>query len=124
MSRDKIGKMIKKATVSFIIIVVLVIAYNLINQIIEATKSGERLSQAADAVYKLEVKNKNLKQKLAEIQSPQSLEEIARDKLGLSKKGETVVVIPEDKLKLVLGASQSAQIRLPNWLGWLKVFFK
>ncbi len=116
--------MIKKVALALIILVILVIAYNLINQIREATQSGERLSQAADVVYKLEIKNKKLKEELTAIQSLEYLEEIARNKLGLSKKGETIVVIPEDKLKMVLGASQSAQIKLPNWLGWLKVFFK
>lgn len=116
--------MIKKIALGLIILVVLAVFYNLITQIMEATKSGERLSLAADAVYKLEAKNKALKDKLTKIQSPQFLEEEIRDKLGLSKKGETVVVIPEDKLKLVLGTSSSAQIKFPNWLGWIKVFFR
>lgn len=115
--------MIKKISLGISILVVLAVAYNLIYQIKEATKSGERLSQAADVVYKLETKNRKLKEQLENIQSPEFLEEVARNKLGLSKKGETVVVIPEDKLKLVLGTSSSAQIRLPNWLGWLKLFF-
>lgn len=116
--------MIKKIVLGTIILVVLIVAYNLISQIIQTTKSSERLSQAADSVYKLEAKNRALKEKLTQMQSPQFLEEEVRNKLGLSKKGETIVVIPEDKIKLVLGTSSSAQIRLPNWLGWLKVFFK
>ncbi len=116
--------MIKKIVLSLIILITLVIAYNLITQILEATKSGERLSQAADEVYKLEIKNKALKQKLIQIQSPEFMETEIRNRLGLTKAGETLVVIPEEKLKLVLGASSSAQIRLPNWLGWWKVFFK
>lgn len=90
----------------------------------DAVKSSERLSQAADTVYQLEAKNKELKKKLTQIQSPQFIEEQARNKLGLSKAGETIVIIPEEKLRQVLGATQSAQVRLPNWLGWFKVFFK
>lgn len=115
--------MVKRIALGLIILVSLVVAYNLVIQIMAAVKSGERLSQAADTVYKLEAKNKELRKKLAEIQSSEFIEEQARDKLGLSKKGETVVIIPEEKLKLVLGASQAAQVRLPNWLGWLKVFW-
>lgn len=116
--------MIKKIVLGLIVLVILVIAYNLIIQIMEATKSGERLSQAAEVVYRLEIKNKQLKKKLSQIRAPEFIEEEIRNKLGLAKKGETVVVIPEEKLKLVLGASSSAQnIRLPNWLGWLRVFF-
>lgn len=116
--------MIKKIALGAIFLVSLIIAYNLINQIINTTKSGDRLSQAADTVYKLELKNKELKKKLTQIQSPDFIEQQARDKLGLSKKGETLFIIPEETLRLVLGASQSAQeVRLPNWLGWLKVFW-
>lgn len=115
--------MVKKIALSLIILVIMVVAYNLITQIMVSTKSGERLSSAADTVYKLEAKNKALKNKLAEIQSPEFIEEEIRNKLGFAKKGETVVVISDDKLKLVLGASSPAQIRLPNWLGWLRVFW-
>ncbi|MBI2599345.1 septum formation initiator family protein [Candidatus Daviesbacteria bacterium] len=92
-------------------------------QILYALKSEDRLTQAAELVYKLENKNKQLQEKLSQIQSPQFIEQQARNKLGLSKKGETVVIIPEEKLKLVLGSSQSAVVRLPNWLGWFRVFF-
>lgn len=117
--------MIKKITLGILALIVLVIAYNLIVQIVSAIKSGERLTEAADAVYRLEIKNNQLKQKLVQTQSSDFIEEQARNKLGLGKKGEIVVIIPDDKLRLVLGASQSAQeVRFPNWLGWLKVFFK
>lgn len=116
--------MIRKITLGLIILVILFVVYNLINQIIEATRSGERLSEAADAVHKLEIKNKQLKNQLSQARSQEFIEEAIRNKLGLAKKGETVVIIPEEKLKAVLGASQSAVVRLPNWLGWLRVFFK
>ncbi len=116
--------MIKKIVLGVVVLIILVIGYNLITQIMAATKSGERLSQAADVVYKLETKNRELKKQLAQIQSPDFLEEQVRNKLGLAKKGETLVVIPEEKIKQVLGASSSVQVRFSNWLGWLKVFFK
>lgn len=116
--------MIKKIVLIAIVIIGLVIAYNLINRIIEATKSGDRLSEAANTVYKLEAKNKELKEKLARIKSVEFVEQQARDKLGLGKKGETLVIIPEETLRLVLGASSSAkEARLPNWQGWLSLFW-
>ena len=116
--------MVRKIILGTIILVVLMVAYNLLIQITDAVRSGERLSKAADMVYKLEAKNRDLKKKLAQIQSPEFIEEQARNKLGLSKVGETVVIIPEDKLKLIMGVSTSTQIRLSNWLGWWKVFFR
>lgn len=116
--------MIKKIIPIAIIGVVLIIAYNLLMQITDALRSQERLSAQVEAVYHLELTNKQLKNKLSEIQSEEFIEEQARNKLSLSKLGETIVIIPEDILKLVMGASASAQVeRLPNWLGWWKVFF-
>lgn len=116
--------MIRKIVILAIILVGLIAGYNLISQILEAAKSGERLSAAADAVYKLENKNKELKKELLDSQSPQFIEEKARNKLGLGKMGETIVIIPDEKIKQILGASNSATIiRLPNPLGWWKVFF-
>src|SRR3989344_433824 len=109
--------MLRKVIIGAIIAIVLVIAFNLVTQIINTIKSGDRLSVQAEIVYSLEAKNRELKKKLTQIQSPQFIEEQARDKLGLSKAGETIVVIPEEKLKQILGASNSAQIiRFPNWL--------
>lgn len=117
--------MLKKLIYGILILIALIIAYNLVLQIVQAIKSGERLSEATDKVYQLQIQNKELKKKLTKIQSPDFIESQARDKLGLSKKGETVVIIPEQILNLVLGASSSAQTtRLPNWLGWFRVFFK
>lgn len=114
--------MIKKFIFLGIIFISFFIALNLINQITSAIKSGERLSEAADAVFKLEAKNRQLKQKLSEVQTDDFVESQARNKLGLAKKDEVVMIITEEKLKQILGASQSAKIRLPNWLGWWKVF--
>lgn len=116
--------MIKKISLALIILFISLFAYTLITRTMEAVKSGERLSQSADLVYNLEARNKNLRKKLSEVQSQTYIEEEVRNKLGFVRKGETIVVIPEEKLKLVLGASPPAEVRLPNWLGWLKVFFK
>lgn len=117
--------MLKKALTLGIILVSIVIAYNLLTQIFNALKSEERLSDATQSLYNLEVKNKQLKQKLEKISSNEFIEEQARNKLGLGKKGETVVIIPDERLNQILGASESAQEkRLPNWLGWFRLFWK
>ncbi len=115
----------KKVILIVVGAIVLIVVYNLVNQIFEAMHSGERLTQAADSLYKLQTENRQLQDKLAQINTPQFIEEQARDKLGLSKKGETVVIIPDDRLNRVLGISRLApEVKLPNWLGWWRVFFR
>ncbi len=115
--------MIRKLSIGVIIVLGLVIGYNLVAQITSALTSEERLSAQAEAVYKLEAQNKQLQAQLKKVTSPEFVETQARNKLGMGKPGETVVIIPEERLKQIMGTSQSAVPRLPNWQGWLKVFF-
>ncbi|MBI2600401.1 septum formation initiator family protein [Candidatus Daviesbacteria bacterium] len=117
--------MTKKIGLVLVIVIVGIIIANLIAQLFDATKSSDRLSQAAEELYKLEVKNKELKKRLQQVRSSEFIEEQARNKLGLGKKGETVVIIPEEKIQQVLGESRkNLEEKLPNWLGWWKVFFR
>lgn len=116
--------MLKKLIFAVAILLVLVISYNLIGHILTALKANDRLSEAVGGLNQLDIKNKELRAQLEKVKSPEYIEEQARDKLGLSKEGEIMVVIPEDKLKQVMGLGKKMEeVRLPNWLGWLKVFF-
>ncbi len=117
--------MLKKIGLVLAIIFAVFVVYNLLSQIFNALKSGERLSTEADSLFKLETKNKELKKKLSQIQTQEFIEKEARNKLGLGKPGETVIVIPDEKIKEILQASDSAKkARLPNPLGWWRVFFR
>ena len=117
--------MIRKTAIGLFILIVLFIAFNLVKQISQNLQASNRLPELISEVQKLQVKNQYLKNQLENIKSDQFIEQQARDKLGLAKPGETLVIISEDKIKQILGASAAAQIvRLPNWQGWLKLFFK
>lgn len=117
--------MFKKPLFLVIAIVVLIITYNLLGQIFTTLKAGERLKTATDELSSLAQKNNELKKQLTQVQTPDFIEQQARDKLGLGKGNETIVVIPDDKLKSVLGATeeQKQDIKLPNWQGWLRLFW-
>lgn len=115
----------KKIVVFLIFIVILFLAYGLVSQIYSAFQAEKRLSSEFEKLSGLQVKNQELKKTLSEARSPQFLEQMARDKLGLSKDGETVFIIPQEKIDKVLGISEKiGELRLPNWQGWLKLFFK
>lgn len=116
--------MFKKIVLALGILILLIIAYNLVGQIFQTLKSGDRLTQASEKLHQLELKNTRLKKRLSEVNSPDFIEEEARNKLGLSKEGETLIIIPDEKLNQILEASREAKmIKFPNWLGWWKVFF-
>ena len=107
-------------------LVLIFIIYNFGVRILTAFKAGDRLTEAADRLHALEIKNKELKQQLEDVTSPDYIEKTARDKLGLAKEGEVVVVIPEEKIKQVLGVKKDSaeEERLDNWLGWFRLFFR
>ena len=117
--------MSKKIGVALGIIVLITVTWNIIGQIISTLKSGDRFQSAAEELYSLQVKNKALREKLGEVKNPRFIETQARDKLGLVREGETLIVIPGEKIDEVLGLSKKAEaVKLPNWLGWLKLFWK
>jgi cell division protein FtsB len=124
LKKDKNLAMIKKISFILGLLFVLLISYNLISQIISTLKSGERVDQATEILNQLENENKNLKVRLEEVKSKDFIETQARDKLGLAKEGEVVVIIPDEKIDLLLGLEKKQQeARLPNPLGWWKLFF-
>lgn len=69
-------------------------------------------------------KNFSLKRRLEEVQSPDYVEKVARDDLGLVKPGETLVIVSSS-----VEASSSVQtlpeieIVQPGWVSWWKLFF-
>ena len=115
----------KKKLILIIIggLISLILVYNIINQIISTLKSGDRLSLETEKLNQLEVQNKELKQKLSEVQTLEFLEKEARDKLGYVKEDETLVIIPDEKIDEILNPKKPEEEKLPNWQGWLKIFF-
>lgn len=116
-----------KTVVILIIFLTLgVILLGLTKQITNALQSGERLNNQAEEVNKLQEENKQLKDNLERAKSYQSWEEIARDKLNLSKSGETVVVVPDDYINRAIQMYEyhPVEINIPNWQGWLNLFFR
>lgn len=92
-------------------------------------KEGQ-IQKADLRLEKLEDQNQELEKKAQEVQMPEFIEKEAREKLGLAKEGETVVILPENfeqalrqaqgKLEL---SSENASDDLPNWQKWWKLFF-
>lgn len=106
-----------------IIMIVGLIFLGLGKQISSALQAGKRLDTSAEEVDKLQKQNRQLRERLAEVQKYSFIEEIARNKLNMGRAGETVVVVPERVVNQVLGAKKQAEeIKLPNWQGWLKLF--
>jgi len=76
-------------------------------------------------VEALKIKNEELKKQLEYVRSQEFLEKEAREKLGLVREGEVVVILPEN-FKEAIGNDYSQTEKdkeVPNWEKWWKVFF-
>ncbi len=102
-----------------IITVCLFLIVNLSRSILELWGSGGRVEVAQKELETVQGKNLELKRKLVQVQSPQYLERIARNNLGLAKEGETVVILPPVSEAIDLKIKEE----IPNWQKWLKIFF-
>lgn len=94
--------------------------FSLIGSIMNVWKKKDVVGDRKDVLSQVEAENERLKQKLSEAQSQTFVEREAREKLGLVKPGEIIV--------LVRGATPSAQERprateLSNWRKWWQLFF-
>ena len=115
--------MFKKIIVIVIIIVALIILVGLVRQIYVALGSDKRFNEVLDDVGKLELENKDLKKQLAQAQSLDSIEEVARDDLNMSLPNETIVVVPDDLIDKVVNPPPPYIPPKPaNWEGWLRLF--
>ncbi len=115
--------MFKKIIVIVIIIVAIIILVGLTRQIYAALGSDKRLDQVLEDVGKLERQNRELKKELAQAESLDSIEQIARDDLNMSLPNETVVIVPESLIDRVVNPPPEYVPPKPaNWEGWARLF--
>jgi cell division protein FtsB len=108
-----------------ILILALILTFSLIKSISKIAGSERKITEEANSVKELEKQNTDLKTKLEGVKSTQFIEREARDKLGLAKIGEIVVVLPDsDSLKALAPKVQEEKFFLPEpiWKKWMMLF--
>jgi len=84
--------------------------------------TAQGVSAAQKQLADLKRENEVLKKELDFKKSDQFAEEEIRNKLGLAKPGETIVVLPkEENTKYQI---PNTKYELPNWQKWWNLFFK
>lgn len=82
-------------------------------------RAGDRIKQAEQEVRKQELENSELQKRLAEVQSPEFIKKEAREKLGLGREGEEIIVLPPQN---AMPNTQYPISNEPNWKRWWKVY--
>ena len=115
--------MIKKIGFAVVMSLSILFIFNLVGQTNTALQAGSRLDSAADELARLQDQNRQLRQKLAQTQTLDFIEEQARNKLNLVKPNETIVIIPPELITTQLEQNKPVVTpKLANWQGWLKLF--
>ncbi len=114
----KTFRLILRIIIAFICLLVLISAPGSIRNLWQ--KKSIILDKKAELARE-KAKNEELKQKLSEVQSPQFIEKEAREKLGMARVGETVVLL--DKSQAANLNDQTKTENIPNWQKWRKLFF-
>lgn len=104
-----------------VLVILLIIGIGIIRSVYSLSQKRGIVTQRQQVLSRLIAKNKQLQEELKEATSPAFVEQQARDKLGLVREGETVVIM--DK-------SQNSELRpqenlkeLPSWKQWWRLFF-
>ena len=118
----KLGKSLRYIFIALF----LVLSISLIRNIIKISQAGKRIDEAEARVESLKEENLKLQQRLDDVLSESYIEKELRDKLGLAKEGETILVLPEeDIVKSLAPETVEEPEALPehNWKKWVRLFF-
>lgn len=106
-----------------LIVFLLIFITALTKNILDSYKRLEDLGKVKKEEQALEKETKELKKELEYRDSEEFVEKEARNKLGLSKKGESIYVV-EDESSEEENSISGEKEDFSNWQLWVKVFTK
>jgi cell division protein FtsB len=105
----------RNALLIIVVIIALILAYNSFAKIKDFKLSAQTVEDRQAYLVSLKKQNADLKKDLIYKESSQFAELEIRNKLGLAKSGETVVIVPKkDEKPSYAKASEDK----PNWVKW------
>lgn len=103
-------------------LVSLILIVTLSESIWSVWQKGDVVRERQAELARIESENKALRKQLAQAQSPDFIEREARDKLGLTKPGESVVLMPPATAAAKM-LEDIGRKPVPNWQQWWRLFF-
>ncbi len=94
-------------------------------------RKRDYVQQRASALAQEQAENDRLKKQVEESQKPEFIEKEAREKLGMTREGEAIVIMPNppageagDKLPMTNEKTEAITTKvIPNWKKWWGLFF-
>ncbi|MBI5620622.1 septum formation initiator family protein [Candidatus Gottesmanbacteria bacterium] len=107
-----------------IMVVSAVMVVNLSRSIWDLWRRRDYLGERQAALARLKAEQVRFQGELREAESPEFIEQEARNRLGLGKEGEIVVLMPNDKFQMSNVKTEEKIVeKLPNWKRWWRLFF-
>ena len=116
---------LNKFTGYILLILIVIIAVSLAKNILGINQGDQRINEVEERAVELKKEKEVLEKKLVEMESDDYIEKQLRDKLGMAKEGEIVIVLPDPQIvrKFAPKVEQEEEI-LPDpiWKKWAKLF--
>jgi cell division protein FtsB len=77
----------------------------------------------ADALAQEQAENDRLKKLVEEAQKPEFIEKEAREKLGMTREGEAIVILPKSQISNPNDQVKQKEENISNWKKWWRLFF-
>jgi cell division protein FtsB len=115
----------KKLSTLAILIIGVSLIVNLSRDIFRLLKAGDQVRKAEEKLEEQEKEHQELVEKESYFQSPEFIEEEARNKLNMAREEETIVILPPNVEEMSQWMKQEGKKEedLPNWQRWWKLFF-
>lgn len=102
----------------------MVLIVNLSRSIYDIWRKKDIVHEREAALAEAQEQNEELKKKIADAESPEFIEKVAREKLGLVKDKEVVVLMDTSKITSKDSENEAKSLDTdPNWKRWWKLFF-
>ena len=115
----------RKITLYIELGVLLLLAFSFFSGISRMKEVSLRIDKEQEKVDKLRKENEELRINLEIASSEEFIEKQLRDKLGLAKEGEIVVILPDEEVvkRFAPGMDKEEKITPdPNWRKWILLF--
>lgn len=122
---QKIISKLKTAWRFLLVLLVILFIFSLWRNLIKIRQAKQKVKEAERQVEELKKETDELARKLEIIKSEEYKEKEIRDKLGLSKEGERIIVLPDEEILRKLAPrfeEEPETLPDPNWKKWARLF--
>jgi cell division protein FtsB len=106
-------------------LLVLLLAFSVVRNAGRVAMVRSEVRKAGERVEKIKAENATLLKDVEKAESEVFIEKQIRDKLGLAKEGEAIVILPDEETlrKLAPGLNREEEtLPDPVWKRWIKLF--